>query len=284
MDHGVPEALSRNPVNDPETEDNMHMDFGRIAAIQRATSEIGIQDQNIKWLEQEANKDDRYKVLRDAVMSGFSEFKTKYGPWTKSLRNLYVQEFRPHWDQLSTEGSLVVLKNRIFVPEDCRRHILKELQKGHQGITRTLQNARQSVYWHGITKDVENMCNACGKCQRLRASYQKESLEADELPARPFDVVSSDLFYTGGKVFMIVADRLSGFPLVDTWKNDSTSKQVISKLKQYFSLFGKPLKFKSDGGAQFSSRETQSVWRRTVFNMVNHHLTIHRVMGTRKET
>ena len=73
-------------------------------------------------------------------------------------------------------------------------------------------------------------------------------MEVDELPQRPFDVVSADLFYCGGKVFMIFADRLSGFPLVEAWAKDPTSGQVIKKLKQYFSTFGKPLKFKSDGG------------------------------------
>ena len=58
--------------------------------------EVGINDLNIRWLEQEAKKDDKYKALHDAVVSGFSQFRTKYGPWTKSLKNLYVPEFRPH--------------------------------------------------------------------------------------------------------------------------------------------------------------------------------------------
>ena len=133
--------------------------------------------------------------------------------------------------------------------------ILKELHKGHQGITRTLQNARQSVYWPGITRNVQGMCNSCKECQKIGFSNQKESLEADELPERPFDVVSADLFYTGGRVFMIFADRLSGFPLIETWTKDPTTTQVIKKLQQHFSLFGKPIKFKSDGGAQFASRE-----------------------------
>ena len=101
------------------------------------------------------------------------------------------------------------------------------------------------------------MCHSCKECQKLRSSNQKESLEAEELPERPFDVVSADLFYSGGKVFMIFADRLSGFPLVETWAKDPTSTQVIRKLQQWFSLLGKPLKFKSDGGAQFISREMQ---------------------------
>ena len=31
--HGVPDALSRNPVNDPETDGAQDMQFGKIAAI-----------------------------------------------------------------------------------------------------------------------------------------------------------------------------------------------------------------------------------------------------------
>lgn len=118
---------------------------------------------------------------------------------------------------MSTEGRLVVWKNRIFIPEESRRNFVVELHKGHQGITRTLQNARQSVYWHGITKDVETICRKCKPCQELRPSAQKETLEADDLTQRPFDVIYADLFYSGGKVLMIFADRLSRYTMVEAW-------------------------------------------------------------------
>ena len=136
--------------------------------------------------------------------------------------------------------------------------MLKELHKGHQGITRTLQNARQSIYWHGITKDVEEMCRICNECQKLKASTQRETLIADELPERPFDVVSADLFYVGRNVYMIYADRLSGYPLASMWTKDPTTTQVIRQLQQYFSRFGKPLKFRSDGGSQFDSKKMRT--------------------------
>ena len=83
-------------------------------------------------------------------------------------------------------------------------------------------------------KDVRN-------AKRLGNSTQKEPLEADKVPERPFDVVSCDLFYSGGKVFMIFADRLSGFPMVEAWSRDPTTQQVKRVLMHYFSLFGKPL-------------------------------------------
>ena len=149
----------------------------------------------------------------------------------------------------------MVLNGKIFIPEQSRRNVLKILHHGHQGICRTLQNARQGVHWHGITKDVKDMCNKCNECQHLKNSVQKESLEADDLPERPFDVVSADLMYCGKKVYMVYADRLSGYPIANMWYGDPSTKQVIKVLQQHFSMFGKPLKFKSDGGSQFSSRE-----------------------------
>ena len=60
---------------------------------------------------------------------------------------------------------------------------------------------------------------------------------------------------------MIFADRLSGYPMVDTWSRDPTTQQVKRVLMHYFSLFGKPLKFKSDRGSQFSSKEMQDFLR-----------------------
>ena len=113
------------------------------------------------------------------------------------------------------------------------------------------------MYWHGITRDVENMRQECQEWQKLGNSTQKEPLEADKVPERPFDVVSCDLFYSGGKVIMIFADRLSGFPMVNAWSRDPTTQQVRRVLMHYFSLLGKPLNFKSDGGSQFTSKQMQ---------------------------
>ena len=43
VNHGVPEALSKSRVNDPDNDCNDSLEFGRIAAI---TGEIGVRDLN----------------------------------------------------------------------------------------------------------------------------------------------------------------------------------------------------------------------------------------------
>ena len=103
-------------MNDPGKEENGTIDFGTISAI---TSEIGIKDLQISWLEEEARKDIQYKELHEAVMTDYENLETNYGMWRKLPKYLYVRDFKLHWDNLSTEGDLVVLKNRIFVPEEC---------------------------------------------------------------------------------------------------------------------------------------------------------------------
>ena len=148
-----------------------------------------------------------------------------------------------------------MIDSRIFIPEKCGEEIFKTLHHSYQGVDHTLKNARQTVHWHGISNDVKRICNSCKECEKYKQSNQKESLEADELPERPFYVVSADLFYIGKKVFMVYADRLSGYPMVSMWNSDPSTKQVIKVLQNNFSMFGKPLKFRSDGGSQFASRE-----------------------------
>ena len=65
----------------------------------------------------------------------------------------------------------------------------------------------------------------------------------------------------GKKVYMVYADRLSGYPLVKMWQKDPSAGQVIKQLQEYFSLFGKPLKFRSDGGCQFDNKEMRKFFR-----------------------
>ena len=148
-----------------------------------------------------------------------------------------------------------ILKNKIFIQEGRRAKILKILHHGNQGITRALQNIRQLVCRHGLTQDVEVMFSRCQECQKLRPSTQNETLKADYLPENPYDVISADVFYVGRKAYMVYSDRLAANALVMTWYKNPNTGPFINVLQKYFSIFGKPLTFRSDGGNQFISME-----------------------------
>ena len=72
---------------------------------------------NIQRLKADAMKDERYLAILNAKKSGFESFRNRYGTGTKFPEFSDIQDFRPHWANLSAEGNLVVWKSRIFLPE-----------------------------------------------------------------------------------------------------------------------------------------------------------------------
>ena len=92
------------------------MDFSKVSAI---SGSVSIKDLKLVWLEKEAEKDQNYMELHKAVEDGFSEFKSKYGSWMKVAKYQYIRDFRAHWQKLYTNGKLVVMNNRILIPEKC---------------------------------------------------------------------------------------------------------------------------------------------------------------------
>ena len=109
------------------------------------------------------------------------------------------------------------------------------------------------VYWPGITNDITHLIEKCDACQQHLPSLGRETLETDPLPTRTFESVSADLFYCGGRHFLIYVDHLNGYPMVHEWKDDPTAKQVITKMVKMMAIMGNPQRIRMDGGPQFKA-------------------------------
>ncbi|XP_050705846.1 uncharacterized protein LOC126991139 [Eriocheir sinensis] len=77
----------------------------------------------------------------------------------------------------------------------------------------------------------------------------------DDRPTRPFESVSADHFTVAGKAFLVIADRLSGWPAVAPCGRDTTAAATIRQFRCYFRDVGVPVRLRTDGGPQFTSRE-----------------------------
>ena len=111
------------------------------------------------------------------------------------------------------------------------------------------------MFWPGINSDITNTIQTCESCQIFQPSQQKEPLLNDDHPTRPFESVSADIFVVGGKSFMVIVDRLSGWPVVIPCTGDTTSSTTIRFFCRYFREVGVPLRLRTDGGPQFTSQE-----------------------------
>ena len=121
--------------------------------------------------------------------------------------------------------------------------------------------ASKIMFWPGMTDDIHRKRAACTDCN-INAPSQASlpSFPADP-PSTPFEKVFADYFDFAGHHYLIVGDRLSGWPEVYSTPKGSGqagSKGLIACLRTFFATFGVPEELSSDGGPEFVANETQT--------------------------
>jgi len=250
--HCIPDALSRNPVEDPEddigaeVDEDVELDKYVIAAMTSTMPDIKLNE-----LREKAAQDKDYMDLVIAVQGGFPS----------KPKSAYVKQFKKIVDELTTDKGLILRGCRIVVPPTMVKSVLKQLHASHMGVEKTKRRARQTLFWFGYSNDIKNITMDCMECQRLKPSHQKEELIQEELPSRPFEVATSDLFLYGSNHYLVYADRLTGFALIEKYRNAPSSTDLLKTLRRFFSMMGVPNVLRSDQGKQYSSEMMRTFLR-----------------------
>ena len=176
--------------------------------------------------------------------------------WPQERSNLEI-DLRPFWDsrdEISVYDGIVFKGERVIIPYVMQAAMLKLLHSSHQGIVRTKQLARDTLFWPSMNKQIEEIISKCSVCQAARAQQQKEPMLSFQVPKLPYEIVSTDLFELDGTMYLSTFDHYSGYLDVDELRT-TTSHAVIQVLKRLFAQHGIPQMLISDNGPQFSSFE-----------------------------
>lgn len=164
-----------------------------------------------------------------------------------------LRPYWPHRGNLTVIDELLLYGCRIMIPQALRKEILSKLHSGHLGIQKCQERAKESVWWLGVTKEVEKEVKMCRTCaEHLVPS--KEPLMQTPLPPYPWHTVGTDLFHIKDDTYLLVVDYYSRYPEVCRLVN-TTSRGVIQSMKQIFSRTGIPVIIRSDNGPQYDSEE-----------------------------
>ena len=259
----IADALSRAPVDDPteqdqeaEAEVQHHLHHVALSSAQEMDHNRngGTPDLLMDELRAAARSDDEYQALAVTILNGFPDQKADL---PSSLRTYWHVK-----EDLSVNDGIILCGARLLVPRSLRRDMLKRLHAGHQGIERTKRRARQTVYWPGLNQQVHETVTACSACRKYLPSQQKEPMLSDPEPARVFETMSADFFSHAGKSWLVIADRLSGWPIAVSIDGEPTSKILVSHLREVFAVYGVPNRLKTDGGPQFTARHTRTFLER----------------------
>ena len=176
----------------------------------------------------------------------------EYGfPNTREDTPKDLRIYHPLRDNLSIIDGVILYGDRILVPQALRPNVLSTIHSAHQGISTMLSRAESSVYWPGITNDIQDIRRRCTQCNINAPSNPSAPPTPPTLPAYPFQCVCADFFSLAGTSYLVIVDRYSNWPVVE--KASEGASGLIASLKNAFTTFGIPEELASDGGPEFTA-------------------------------
>ena len=196
-------------------------------------TEIAISDQRLGQIAQHTRNDTLMVRLKTIILDG----------WPINRREVPLN-LMVHYhirDELAVDGDVILKAFRCVIPRSLRQTIMERIHCGHTGIAWSLQRARMSVFWPGLTADIKNYVRTCETCNRLRqTAQQKETLLQHERPDRPWAKVAADLFSIDKRNFLVTVDYWSNYFELDELR-DTASKAASDASEDTLPLMAFPM-------------------------------------------
>ena len=199
------------------------------------------------------NNDSQYQTLMATLKDG--NFANSQCNEKSTIREFYNVK-----ERLSIVNGVIMYmfedgKPRILIPRTLRTKIIDNLHAANQGSTGMAARARQSVYWPGMDRDIQQHVAECSDCRGVAPSPPSEPLLMTDPPEYPFQQVVADLFDRDGYKYLAYADRLTGFVELGYFASSAPSSAIINTLREFFQRWGVAEEISLDGGPNLSSKE-----------------------------
>ena len=228
-DHIIPDTLSRAYVNHPtdlKSQQELNM------TIHSVVNNLNCSDAMLQKI--------RVETVNDQVLK--SVFCYMINGWPEKVSDC-CENAKLYWSvrsELVPHDGIILYNDRIVIPKVLQPDILSRLHTGHQGRVRCKSVAHKSVYWRGISSDIDNMIDKCAVCLSQRNLAPKETLINHEVPDRPFQKVGADILTIAGVDYQLIIDYFSKWVEICKFQKSPSSNDVIFHLKSVFSRFGIP--------------------------------------------
>ena len=175
-----------------------------------------------------------------------------------------LQSYKNIKNELTIADGLLLRGDRIVVPEVLQKQIVDIAHSSHQGIVKTKSFIRETVWFPGIDRQVEDTVSSCLPCQATTKGGNMEPLNMTKLPEYPWQEVSADFCgpFSNGEYILVVMDDYSRFPEIEI-VHSTSANTVIPYFDAIFARQGVPEVVKTDNGPPFNS-ELFSKWANTI--------------------
>jgi len=191
--------------------------------------------------------DDGLNSLLQIIETGF--------PNKRSMLPKAASSFFPHRDSLYTMDGVILYRDRIVIPPSLRQTVLETLHSAHQGVSSMNARAEGSIFWPGISNDILSFRASCHHCNQMMPSQPSAPPTPLQTPSYPFQYICADYFSYKGRSYLVLVDRYSNWPIVETNSNDA--RGLLTCLRRNFTTYGIPEEIATDGGPQFTAEPTR---------------------------
>ena len=242
----IADTLSRAPVSTASVADQSFQSE-TTAYVNLVVETLPATEKRLKEIKEHQEKDTVCQKLVEYCKSGWPE---------KRLLSAELKKYFPVSAQISIAHGLLLRGSRIIIPSPLRKEMLKKIHSSHQGITKCRERARQSVWWPGLSTQLNELVQECSEC--LRTQRQRpQPLKPTPLPQLPWQKVATDLFEWKQGTYLLVVDYFSRYIEIARL-NRTTTSEVVTHLKSIFARHGIPETLISDNGPQYTSQEFAS--------------------------
>jgi hypothetical protein len=201
---------------------------------------------SIEEISRESRKDNTISLIMNYVQNG----------WPNKVNDSAIKPYYSCRYELSIEQDCLMRGHKIVVPISLHNNVLHEVHKGHFGVNKMKSEARERLWWPGITADIERWVASCSVCNSLRAAPPRAPLAPWPYPSGPWQRVHVDfLGPINNKMFLIVVDAYSKWVECFDVTSGYGSRVVIDKLCEVMARFGLFNTICSDNGTSFVSSE-----------------------------
>ncbi len=150
-----------------------------------------------------------------------------------------VPKYWSNHSEIHEAEGFIFVGQKLLIPESLRLVWLKVVHGTHLGIEKCKFRAHPVMYWPGMSQDIEDTVYKCTTCKKFSGNNHKEALIPHEIPDRPWAKIGTDLFQFGNEDYLIEVDYESKYPEV-LKLNNKRAKEVVSKLKDGYTIHGIP--------------------------------------------
>ena len=237
----IADMLSRAPTNTPTGVDHI--------LHQEANIFINTMIQGLPATDEQLEEIKRQQE-EDVVCNQIKRYCREGWPAKQEVAGA-VQPYYSVSAEISIANGLLLRGSRIIIPASMQLSMLDKVHTGHQGITKCRERARQSIWWPGLSRQLDELvknCPECSKAQKQRA----QPLITSSFPELPWQKVATDLFEWKHQNYLLIVDYFSRYIEIALLKGTSAD-EVIRHTKSTFARHGIPELVISDNGPQFSA-------------------------------